>query len=940
MAISYLSKNISPGVLPEQSPIELIAQVAQQKQVKYDTMLTAIMGQYENLLSLDASSNDEAQAIYNQKMTEANKSIASLAKLDLMNPDNASKIENVFSPILNDKYIMTAVAATKERQKIMSVYEHWQLKKPELYNARNHEYTLLKAQENKTMSLEDFMTSRNQLSSIEYVDRDKFVIDRLKGTDLEVSHSVTTPSGKYWVTKTNKSVTEEDLKALFPRDSKFMAQTQVDAFFTYSKTSDKDLLSEFNQNFNSAIYNYREVNQSLLTGLSQLDKDITNAKANQDLAKIATKYGLVPEYTTQQDLLEYLEDKKEKIEISYKQNENAATTLLSQQTDFFDDYGVDSEIGEKGFNIVSFSPLSKSQRESLSTQILYNEDASRFAKALSKNSQTLEIKDNPDYIAQRNHEYKIEEMKFASKLKIIEERVKNDNSASTNSGSGGVSTPSTSGFLTEVGHVLNTEMAEKMSLESFNNILTGLTKSKQSLRDEYVKSQLPNGTSQTDKLTEQSLKKLNTTQDLLLSFEKEFAKTNKLTDDTSINIGGGAVMTYGDFKREYAVEIQTLNEEKIIEQTQKIYTDLYSELEQYANTQLNARFKPSPNYVADQHYTVTLDFLKDKGTVPFASDSAIFGTGLTKLDSGVKSWLTNRLSDPNTKNIPLSDEELRYLFHNGRPGNYESIINAYTPNEFNKFKEAYKRSITPEGVSESEKIQARNKIIDEELGKLSLLEMNPEFLVMQKSGEENKDNLVNKFSSDFAINITNAIFQQASPIGVVKGSNQKTVTTDAGGSQIALDLGGKEKPIGSKDITSVRIRQIGENFYAYLFADNKLINQEGFRLPEGLKNQYQSFLPVHKTNILLDAMERVFAYQGNPNARMGTAPIKVELPVGAERWFIGISGTNQYTIGKAGEKGWQNKTANRNQLLTLLYENNPQNLGMTTNDYIRLISEM
>jgi hypothetical protein len=55
MGISYLSAPLKSGVIPEQIPIELVSQVATQKQNKYDQALESIFAQYTNLLNLDTS---------------------------------------------------------------------------------------------------------------------------------------------------------------------------------------------------------------------------------------------------------------------------------------------------------------------------------------------------------------------------------------------------------------------------------------------------------------------------------------------------------------------------------------------------------------------------------------------------------------------------------------------------------------------------------------------------------------------------------------------------------------------------------------------------------------------------------------------------------------------------------------------------------------------
>src|SRR5690554_5213588 len=133
MAISYLSAPIKPGVIPEQIPIELVSQVAMQKQNKYDQALESIFAQYTNLLNLDTSGNNEITQKYYRMMKEADKNLTSFAKLDFLNPDNAQKVEGIFNPILQDEDILMAVQGTKEYQSAKATTDYWKKNKSDLY---------------------------------------------------------------------------------------------------------------------------------------------------------------------------------------------------------------------------------------------------------------------------------------------------------------------------------------------------------------------------------------------------------------------------------------------------------------------------------------------------------------------------------------------------------------------------------------------------------------------------------------------------------------------------------------------------------------------------------------------------------------------------------------------------------------------------------------
>lgn len=904
MAISYLSSPIRSSVIPMQQPIELIASVAAEKQNKYDNVLSSVLAQYTNILNLDTSASDAVTNRYNQKMNEASKELESVLKLDLMNPDNYTKVENVFNPILQDTDIMNAVAMTKVNQKYKATMDYWKTKKPDLYNAQNDMFMQQKMQENKLMSLEDFNTKANVITPIEYVDRDKYVIDLLKGTDLEVTNSVTMPSGKHYITKSGRTITEADIKALFPTNSKYMQQTMVDAYFNYANTSDKEMLEEFDSNYKSVINNYRETNSVLAQSLQQLTSDIKNVEADTDTDKIIKKYGFEPEYTTKEDILAHLKDNLSKTQKSYKDNEIKTAELYSQRTSFFDKYGIESPDFE---TILSFSPLSKAQRESLGSQLLYNSDANRFAQAFSKEGTTIEIKENPDWTAERNHQYKMKEMQTQAIIDVIKEDAKN-NSDNSSTNPTNPNAPASSGIFTEVGFEENKENKDKMDINKYNQTIADLQSRRKSVYDTYLSLQTPVGTT----LNKTQRKQISDKYDAAKSLYNQFLAIPDRKDETTIQVGT-AQMSFGDFKKTYQKEIAVIDEESQIDASLNLYTQFYSELKNYATQQYDIENPSIQEPVYERHRTSLLPSVNKKGVFPIAET---FNSPLTQLDGDVANWLSKRMTGE-SKDVPLTDKELKYLFYNGKASSYQKEgltfstppINGYEPQEFELFKEGYLKSIAATVEPVQIKNQKINDIINKELEKISLIEMNPTFLVSNRASEETKNNPVQKLSTDFSSNVVSAAFQS---IGNGLTPGNLIISAD--------------KNVTEKDITSVSIKQIGEEYYAYLYANEKNVTPQGFRLPPGMQRQYQTILPIQQTNAMLDAMERIYAYRSKSNALVSPANPTVEIGARGDKWQIEIIQTDTFKLGRLGETNGERVEYNRNQLYQYLYGINPQSL--------------
>ena len=122
--ISYLSKPITSSVEPYKENVGLIAQVANQKQNKYDQVLSTIFQKQNQLLNLDLQwASPETISRKDNLLKEADNQLNKMASSDLTIPDNISKVENIFTPITTDKHIMIVMRFTKKVKECQSFYQ-------------------------------------------------------------------------------------------------------------------------------------------------------------------------------------------------------------------------------------------------------------------------------------------------------------------------------------------------------------------------------------------------------------------------------------------------------------------------------------------------------------------------------------------------------------------------------------------------------------------------------------------------------------------------------------------------------------------------------------------------------------------------------------------------------------------------------------------------
>ena len=242
--ISYLSNPYKSTIEPYKENVNLIAQVAQQKQSKYDQVLSTIFQKQNQLLDLDLSGgSEEAELKKDNLLKEADNQLNKMASSDLTIPDNINKVENIFSPIVNDKDIMSAASITAFTKEQAAYFDEWKKDGKGLYDALNHSYFLEKTQKNRKMSIEEAkQKGYNQVTAVEFVDYDKLMRESIKELMPDVTETIAQDGARIF-TENGKVLSESDILKRLPMNSKIMAQAEINAHYQFQGTDANTLLS-------------------------------------------------------------------------------------------------------------------------------------------------------------------------------------------------------------------------------------------------------------------------------------------------------------------------------------------------------------------------------------------------------------------------------------------------------------------------------------------------------------------------------------------------------------------------------------------------------------------------------------------------------------------------------------------------------------------------
>lgn len=481
MSISYLSKPNVPSVTPYQEPIQYILQAAQIKQNKYDKVLDIISNKENALLSIDT--RWASKEITNKKdnmLKKMEDDLNTTVKLDLLNPDNIKKVDNLFKPITNDKEIQYAASFTKMQNKSFATYDQWRENKPELYDPKNESHTLEKASRNIEMSSKDFMMSAQVAAPIEYIDLNKAMRESVK--DLPANTKVfQTADGKGWIFKQEETFRSmEDIMKILPNGSKILAQAEVNGAQTYSTTPQNLLLDSQRSAIESERKSFADVNEVIDKERGYITsriKDINNDTPDSK-KYLESQYGS-SDALAKKKALEDLNGQLTKYTASYNDNKVMMEEVDRNLNEFDDIY---KPIKDSNGKIIEYqTQLNANQLDNLKTQVWWRNEKRRFAEGWAYNQTSREITADPFALKDKelSNTLKEADVKLANDLeKMMWEKELGLGSSGSGSGgsssSGGGASGSTPESPVQVAVASEKQDENKYTKDSYLNEINGL----------------------------------------------------------------------------------------------------------------------------------------------------------------------------------------------------------------------------------------------------------------------------------------------------------------------------------------------------------------------------------------------------------------------------------------------------------------------------------
>lgn len=584
--ISYLSKPIASTVKPYTENVELIAQVANQKQNRYDSILSTIFQKQNQLLDLDLQwASPETISRKDNLLKEADNQLNKLASSDLTIPDNISKVENIFTPITTDKHIMIGMGFTKNVKESQAYYQEMKKEGKGDYDPTNEAYTLTQASKAKQMSEKEFEQNYQSLdiSPIKYRNRAKEYNDALskyvKDMGFTVENIVSAPDGGYIVTKEQGKIPISSLKAILPNDAGFVAQAKVDAWASLGNTTQDEILSEQLSYVKNDIQSLEKINKSIIEENEDISSAISKLKAGN-----TSNLGLlfpelngidldVPE--NKQKAIDFLNSKIENNKKAYESNTSNLVENNKYITEMIGKYGI--IIGGSGFTSIGSDPLSEKQLLDLKTQYILQRDANAFTQAYAKEKNVIKIESDPNYIqavqiqadiAKETQKYNndVRLKQFEAELKLLTDGAGNE-SGSNNSNSDnpngvtpliageGIDEPTKEDKGTKYYNDLTTNLLNEVGNLNRNSSGEGGTLFKQELL-----RLTPVGTSSINELSKEEQDKLTKQ----LSSEIKEVNDNLLNWDKNPNsIVPGRKISYAEYFKEKEKTINYINERNL-----------------------------------------------------------------------------------------------------------------------------------------------------------------------------------------------------------------------------------------------------------------------------------------------------------------------------------------------------------------------------------------
>lgn len=430
MSISYLSHPIESKVKPYTENVGLIAQVANQKQSKYDNILSTIFQKQNQLLNLDLSfAPDDIVKEKDNLLKEADNQLNKFASSDLTVPDNISKVENIFTPITSNQDVMLGLGFTQNVKENKAIYDEWRKDGKGEYESANEAYTLTQASKAKQMTKEDFKNNYNSLdiNAIKYRDIDKEFREAAKVLGYNEENSVmgSDETGMYILTKEGKRLSMESVLGVLPNDAGITAQAKVNAWTSMQGVTAPQILNERLKVNQTQYKDAQKFGNDLKDNNKSIDDNIKQIKANSAKGDEIIKNLYQKDYpevdlTTPEGkklLIAKLEEKKQSNSLLIDNNQLS----IKKQEDYLQELinTFDLKFDTNG-NVISSKELDDNSLLSLKTQYYLESKKMDYAKAYSKNMQTIKVESNPYGVIQANFEKSVA-------LKAIEDQYTKEN---------------------------------------------------------------------------------------------------------------------------------------------------------------------------------------------------------------------------------------------------------------------------------------------------------------------------------------------------------------------------------------------------------------------------------------------------------------------------------------------------------------------------------
>ena len=431
--ISYLSQPYKSTIEPYRENVGLIAQVANQKQNKYDQVLSTIFQKQNQLLDLDLSGgSEEAELKKDNLLKEADNQLNKMASSDLTIPDNINKVENIFSPIVNDKDIMNAASITAFTKEQAAYFDEWKKEGKEQYNPLNESFFLEQAQKNRKMTLQEVKEKGyKQPVSVAFVDIDKEFREaaKLLGYNEENSVMGSDETGMYIITKEGKRLSMESVLGILPNHAGITAQAKINAWASMQTITAPEILNERLKINQTQYKNAQKFGEDLKENNKSIDNNIKEIKTNSSKGSQIIKDIYQKDYpdidlTTSEGkkfLLSKLEEKKQENSTLINNNQSSIIKQEEYIQELIKTYGL--KLDANG-NVISSNNLDDDALLDLKAQYYLENKKMDYAKSFSKNMQNIKVEANPYGVIQANFDKSVAlkeiEDQYAKENKILD----------------------------------------------------------------------------------------------------------------------------------------------------------------------------------------------------------------------------------------------------------------------------------------------------------------------------------------------------------------------------------------------------------------------------------------------------------------------------------------------------------------------------------------